>query len=295
MEIEFWGVRGSIPSPGPATAQFGGNTACVEIRPGGSTLIVFDAGTGIRKLGERIVREGEHTDIHIFLSHTHWDHIQGLPFFAPLFSKKFNITIYGPANHKRDLKEILSSQMDYTYFPVRVEELSSNPTFLDIVEGEISIDGVKIRSKYVNHPVACLSYRIERDGKSFVYLTDHEPYRSIKASPSAPHSAALKENIDALAEALVDFARAADLLCIDGQYTKEEYETKIGWGHSSVDDSYDFARSAHVKEMIVFHHDPDRSDTVLQKILFDLQDRSWSALAEAIPLRLAREGQIIPI
>jgi phosphoribosyl 1,2-cyclic phosphodiesterase len=296
MDIQFWGVRGSIPSPGPDTAQFGGNTACVEVRCEGEPLIILDAGTGIRKLGMEIMKDPSVQDIFLFLSHTHWDHIQGMPFFIPLFSPKYSIKMYGPAHYSKNLQEILSLQMEYTYFPVRVEELAADISFNDITECQMNIGaGITIKTKFVNHPVVCLSYRIECGGKSFTYLTDHEPYRNLfleAAEANREEGAQVAQEQNA---ALIDFIAGSDLLCVDAQYTPEEYRSRVGWGHSSVDDSYMLAREAHVKEMVIFHHDPDRSDADLQKILMGLQDRSWSPLSEAIPVRLAREGQIITL
>ncbi|MFW2331476.1 MAG: MBL fold metallo-hydrolase [Nitrospinota bacterium] len=298
MDIEFWGVRGSVPSPGPDTSQFGGNTACVEIRCKDEPVIVLDAGTGIRKLGYKIANEKPATDIALLLSHTHWDHIQGLPFFAPLFSPHFSISIYGPVHYTKNLKDILSLQMEYTYFPVRVEELAANIKFHDTGECEMRIgNNVKVTTKFVNHPVVCLSYRVEHNGKSFTYLTDHEPYHRVynRIDRLVAKNEDLYEVAKAEHQGLVDFIHGTDMLCIDGQYTPTEYETKVGWGHSALDDAYELAFEGKVKEMVVFHHEPDRSDAELQRMLYSLQDRAWKSNLEAIPLRLARERQIIKI
>ena len=296
MKIQFWGVRGSIPSPGPDTSQFGGNTPCVEISNEREPLIILDAGTGIRKLGLDILQDPSVEEIHIFFSHTHWDHIQGLPFFAPLFSPKYTIKLYGPVHYSKNLEQILSQQMEYTYFPVRVQELACNLSFHDIAEEGLNVGaGIKVRTKYVNHPVVCLAYRITHNGKSFVYATDHEPYRNLfedgdQSDREEGRLVAMEQT-----DALVDFIDGAEILCVDAQYTPDEYDNKIGWGHSSVDDSYQLAREAGVGEMIVFHHDPDRTDAALQKILSDLQDRSWSPISGAVPVRLARERLVITL
>ncbi|MBI4667341.1 MAG: MBL fold metallo-hydrolase [Nitrospinae bacterium] len=296
MQIQFWGVRGSIPSPAPDTAQFGGNTPCVEVRNEGEPVIILDSGTGIRKLGMEIMKDPSVREIHILLSHTHWDHIQGLPFFAPLFSPKYTIKLYGPVHYSKNLEQILSLQMDYTYFPVRVEELAANLSFHDINEQELTIGkGVSIKTKFVNHPVVCLSYRITHNGKSFVYCTDHEPYRNLFDDGDELNREEGRLVAEEQTEALIRFMEGSDLLCMDAQYTPEEYRTKIGWGHSHVDYTYSMARESGVGELVLFHHDPDRTDSELMKILSGLQDRSWSPVSGAVPVRLARERLVITL
>lgn len=296
MQIQFWGVRGSIPSPGPDTSQFGGNTPCVEVRNENEPLIVLDAGTGIRKLGMEIMKDPSVSEIHLFFSHTHWDHIQGLPFFTPLFSDKYKISLYGPVHYSKNLEEILSQQMEYTYFPVRVAELAADISFHDITEQSLHVgNGIDIQTKYVNHPVVCLSYKITCGGSSFVYLTDHEPYRNLFSDADNENSEEGRLVAQEQSDALVEFIDGVDLLCVDAQYTPDEYKTKIGWGHSSVDDAYQLAREGGVREIALFHHDPDRKDAELYQILQDLQDRSWSPTSGAIPVRLAREQLVITI
>lgn len=296
MQIQFWGVRGSIPSPGPETSQFGGNTPCVEVRNDNEPIIILDAGTGIRKLGLSILQDPTVSEIHLFFSHTHWDHIQGLPFFTPLFNPRYKIRMYGPVHYSKNLEQILSLQMEYTYFPVRVAELAADLTFHDITEQEFGVGaGIKVKTKYVNHPVVCLAYRIDHGGKSFVYLTDHEPYRNLFENEGDAASEEGRLVAKEQSDALVEFVEGADLLCVDAQYTPEEYKTKVGWGHSSVDDAYQLARDGAVREVALFHHDPDRTDAELYQILQDLQDRSWSPTTGAVPVRLARERLIITI
>jgi phosphoribosyl 1,2-cyclic phosphodiesterase len=296
MDIKFWGVRGSIPSPGPNTAQFGGNTPCVEVRCEGEPLIVLDSGTGIRKLGMSLLSDPDVSEVHLFFSHTHWDHIQGLPFFIPLFNPKFKIRLYGPVHYSKNLEEILSQQMEYTYFPVRVEELAADMSFHDITEQEVMIGGgIKVTTKFVNHPVVCLAYRIEHNGKSFVYMTDHEPYRNLFADADEADREEGRKVAKEQTDAIIQFVKGADVLCIDAQYTFEEYRTKVGWGHSSLDDSYALAQEGNVKEMVVFHHDPDRTDAELQRMVRDLQDRSWNPHMETIAVRLAKEQLVITL
>ena len=297
MQVQFWGVRGSIPSPGPDTSQFGGNTPCVEVRVDGEPLIIFDAGTGIRKLGLDIVRCRSVDEIFLFFSHTHWDHIQGLPFFAPLFLPDYKINFYGPVHYSENLEQILSRQMEYTYFPVRVKELKANISFRDLSENEsVNIgQNITVETKRVNHPVVCLAYKVTHSGRSFAYVTDHEPYYNLFAGSEKEE----KEDGHLIAQeqtqALIDFLDGVEVVCIDAQYTPNEYETRVGWGHSSVDYAYQLCKEANVGEAILFHHDPDRSDADLQKIMKNLQDRSWNPLTGTIPVRLAREGLIIDI
>lgn len=296
MEIQFWGVRGSLPTPGPDTAQFGGNTPCLEIRSENEPLIILDAGTGIRKLGMKILGKPEISEIYIFFSHTHWDHIQGLPFFAPLFSPKYTIKLYGPVHYSKNLEEILSLQMEYTYFPVRVAELAADISFHDLSEQSFQVGkNIELTTKYVNHPVVCLSYRLTKDGKSFVYLTDHEPYRNIFDDGDEQGREEGRLVAEEQSQALIEFIEGADLLCVDAQYTPEEYKSRLGWGHSSTDLAYKLAKDAGVKEMVLFHHDPDRTDTALQLLLKDLQDKVWDPSNRAIPVRLAREDLVISL
>ncbi|MDH5509004.1 MAG: MBL fold metallo-hydrolase [Nitrospinota bacterium] len=297
MEIDFWGVRGSIPSPGPDTSQFGGNTPCVVVRNENEPLIILDAGTGIRKLGLDILQDPTVSEIHLFFSHTHWDHIQGLPFFVPLFSPKYTIKLYGPVHYSKNLEQILSQQMEYTYFPVRVQELAAKLSFHDISESELNIgNSINIQSKYVNHPVVCLAYRISHNGKSFAYVTDHEPYRNLFDDGVESEREEGRIVAEEQSLALVEFLSKVDLMVVDAQYTSEEYKTKVSWGHSAVEDSYDLARAADVGEVILFHHDPDRTDAELQRILSRLQDQSFDPSGRRmVPVRLAKERLIIKL
>lgn len=295
MDIQFRGVRGSIPSPGPDTSQFGGNTPCIEIRAENEPLIILDAGTGIRKLGLDVVKDPSVNEIHLFFSHTHWDHIQGLPFFTPLFIPKYTINMYGPIHYSKNLEQILSQQMEYTYFPVRVQELAANISFNDIGETEMNVGNFTIRTKYVNHPVVCLSYIISHGGKSFAYVTDHEPYRNLFTDGSESEQEEGRLVAQEQTDALIDFLEGVDVMCIDAQYTPEEYKSRVGWGHSSVDDSLQLGKEAGVGEVLLFHHDPDRTDAELQKILSNLQDRSWSPTSGSVPVRLSRERLVITL
>lgn len=247
MQITFWGVRGSIPTPGPDTVEIGGNTSCVEVRAGKS-LLVFDGGTGLRLLGKKLVKEMPIV-AHIFFSHVHWDHIQGFPFFDPAFVKGNTIHLYGGNNVSRTLEETLAGQMDHPSFPVHLTDMGAKMTFNDLAEGQVlQIDDVKISTGRGNHPNGVWLYRIDHAGKSIVYATDTEHYKDVD-------------------KALVKLAQGVDVLIYDSQYTPEEYTgtagtggPKVGWGHSTFEEAVKLATTAKVKKLVLFHHDPLQND-----------------------------------
>jgi len=293
MQVKFWGVRGSIPSPGPDTAYFGGNTSCLQIYSDGQPVIILDAGTGIRKAGLDLVKNHpDKKEIHIFFSHTHWDHIQGLPFFAPLYIPGYTITIHGPMQYERTLAEILDRQMEYTYFPVRVAELQAEISYTELKEQEFQIGGFKASSKYMNHPVLCLGYRFEKGEKSFVYCTDHEPYYNYLGDDETGDEMGLI--IEEQTQRLEEFVKGVDLLIMDAQYKPEEYATHLGWGHCSTDHALELALKAQVKRFALFHHDPDRSDEDEKAMIERLQPelKNASHLKEIFG---AREGLVVSI
>jgi len=279
MKIRLWGVRGSIPSPGPHTVTYGGNTACIELRFGTEErLVIIDAGSGIRSLGDHIMKKDfpkGPIDTDLFLSHTHWDHIMGFPFFTPIFIKNTKLRIHGPVTYEEDtLDKIVGDQLRYRYFPVRHEELASNIQYHQLKESTIEMgDGIKVRTKYLNHPILCLGYRFEYQGKVFCTAYDTEPFRNVfETNPEAPdydpvaaeegEQAAREEN-----EKILQFFRGADLLIHDSQYTHKEYvSSKLGWGHTSFEHAINSAHKANVKKLVLFHHDPNRSDDELSKL-----------------------------
>lgn len=247
MQITFWGVRGSIPTPGPDTVEIGGNTSCVEVRAGKS-LLVFDGGTGLRLLGKKLVKEMPIV-AHIFFSHVHWDHIQGFPFFDPAFVKGNTIHLYGGNNVSRTLEETLAGQMDHPSFPVHLTDMGAKMTFNDLAEGQVlQIDDAKISTARGNHPNGVWLYRIDHAGKSIVYATDTEHYKDVDAG-------------------LLKLAQGVDVLIYDSQYTPEEYTgnagtggPKVGWGHSTFEEAVKLATAAKVKKLVLFHHDPLQND-----------------------------------
>jgi len=276
IRVRFWGVRGSIPVPGPTTVKTGGNTSCVEVRCG-KNLIILDAGTGIRLLGNELVKEGK-LEGHIFISHVHWDHIQGFPFFAPAFTRGNRMYLYGGRNVTTTLEEALYGQMNYPNFPVMLEHLPSEIEFHDLDEGEIITIGagdVTVENVKLNHPNGVYSYKIKYQGNSLVYATDTEHY----ANPDAK---------------LLEFARGTDLLIYDAQYFPEEYtgesggSSKVGWGHSTNSEGARMAGLAEVKKLVLFHHDPMHTD--------EMVDRKEKEAGELFPETVsAREGMVIEL
>jgi phosphoribosyl 1,2-cyclic phosphodiesterase len=252
MEIKFWGVRGSIASPGPETAGIGGNTSCVEVRCGSSRFIL-DAGTGIRKLGESMMAEGAPIDATLLLSHLHWDHIQGLPFFVPAYIPTTKLSIVSGHNGVMSVGEVLAHQMTAPVFPVRLDELGAQFSLREVRSGErLQIGDARVRVAKLNHPGGVYAYRIDHGGKSVVYATDTE------------HYACVDPTLRALAE-------GADVLIYDTQYTPEEYRgdtgrSKVGWGHSTYVAGAELARAAGVGQYVMFHHDPTRTDAGVAEI-----------------------------
>jgi len=277
MKVKFWGVRGSIPCPGPSTAIFGGNTACVEIYIESlKRRIIIDAGSGIRELGNTLMQnDGANGNLcaDIFLTHTHWDHIMGFPFFAPIYVPTSQIKIYGPATYEEEsLKDVLSGQWTYRYFPVRHEELSSKLEYIDLKEGVYDLgQGIQLLTKYLNHPLLCLGYRFEYDGKVLCTAFDTEPYSNVFCTdpddPSYDEAMAAEGELAAAEENLrmERFIHGADLLIYDAQYTQAEYrQSRVGWGHSPIEHAIGVAQRSQVKKLALFHHDILRTDNQLE-------------------------------
>jgi phosphoribosyl 1,2-cyclic phosphodiesterase len=277
MKVKFWGVRGSIPCPGPKTVKYGGNTTCIEIRASSDRLFIVDAGTGIRALGEQLLRtdiKNGLRELDIFLSHTHWDHILGFPFFGPMYIPGMTIRIHGPVTFEQDsLEKVLKGQFEYRYFPVRVEELASKVRFIELGEDVFDLgDGIRLTTKYLNHPISCMGYRFEGQGKSVATVFDTEPYQNLFALDSMnpaydPHVAAEAEEAVTEQNRLVEsFYAGADLVIHDAQYTCQEYASKIGWGHYPMEDAIATCRRNGVKRLALMHHDPDRTDAQLDAL-----------------------------
>ena len=304
MKLRFWGVRGSIACPGPKTVEFGGNTPCLELRFGEKNrLIIIDAGTGIHPLGNRLVwddiQDGPITT-EIFITHTHWDHIIGFPFFRPIYIPGTKLKVYGPITFEDDsLEKIMSDLLRYRYFPVLHGELTADIKYSQLGECKMDLgDGITLKTKYLNHPLLCLGYRFEFNGKVLCTAYDTEPFRNLfstdtNAADFDPvacdegEEAARQEN-----EKLLDFYRDADILIHDCQYTKEEYfSSKRGWGHSFFEHAIDSAFKANVKKIVLFHHDPLRTDLEL----FELEKHCQKHFGNQSDLEItvAKEGMEI--
>lgn len=252
--VRCWGTRGSVPSPGPATASYGGNTTCVEIQAG-ERRVIFDAGTGIRLLGQELNAESGTKKASIFLTHFHWDHIQGFPFFDPVYNPEFDLRIIGPRQEGMDVEALFAGQMKPVYFPIPFEALSANLVFDHLNEGVWEHDGVRMEAMRMRHPSFTVGYRVEASGTSIVFIPDNELVGgSFPARPS-------------WRDELEEFVAGADILFHDAMFTDEEYPTYEGWGHSTFTQAMDLAREAGVKRLFFFHHAPERSDSDLDAIL----------------------------
>src|SRR5260221_6994777 len=260
MRVRFWGTRGSIATPGPGTNYFGGNTSCVELTTANGDLLIFDCGTGARRLAAELMAQGKKAiNSNILLGHTHWDHIQGFPFFSPAFVKGNSVAIYGPEGSRGSLHDVLAGQMEFTYFPIELNQLPAAITYHDLTEGIHTIGTVVVATQFLNHPAVTLGYRVEADGVAVVYLVDHEPFSDelwrAGAEPGRVESI-LHQGDRRHAQFMAD----ADLVIHDAQYTPEEYGAKKTWGHSTYDYVVQIAAAAGVRQVALTHHDPSHDD-----------------------------------
>ena len=265
MRVRFWGTRGSIATPGPGTTHFGGNTSCVEVRTAAGGLIILDLGTGARLLGAELMRGPRPIRGSILIGHTHWDHIQGFPFFVPLFVPGNEFTVYAPKGAQRSLHEVLAGQMEFTYFPVELTQLPAGIAYQDLAEGAHAIAGARVVAKYLHHPAMTLGYRVEADGAAVVYLTDHEPY----ADARWRHDAAPGRLASILHDGdrrHAEFMTGADLVIHDAQYTPEEAVGKKTWGHSTYEYVVELALAAGARRLALTHHDPTHDDAAVAEI-----------------------------
>ncbi|MBF0497382.1 MAG: response regulator [Deltaproteobacteria bacterium] len=266
IKVTFWGVRGSIPAPAKNSVQYGGNTSCVEVRLGSGSIIVFDAGTGIRDLGKNLNNQRINSRIHIFLTHQHWDHIQGFPFFKPAFKPGNKLTLY--SGQGIDTQRAITGQMEQPYFPIPLRTMGARVDFRNLAEQEYSIDDFKIRAINLLHPGKTLGYRLIKENKSIAYLTDNELPTSGRDSNAGELDLATMDYY----HKLIDFCHGVDLLIHDSQYTNEEYQTHRGWGHSTFQAALDLALDAKVKRFALYHYDPDRTDDQISEIIQTCQE-----------------------
>src|SRR5437870_8766091 len=291
--IKLWGVRGSLPVPGPATIRYGGNTSCVEVRADGE-IIVLDAGTGIRALGLALEKElGPGTiKLTLLITHTHWDHIQGLPFFSPAYNSKNLIRILGYEGARAGLGTILAGQMETPFFPVSLHQLPSHLAIEELKDMEFHIATVTVEAKFANHPGICAGYRLFTSAGSIAYMPDNEPYEPLKLKLAEKDGIDLDEARNFAAaerDKMVEFLRDCDVAILDAQYTDEEYPRYIGCGHSPFSSVVGLALDANVKSVFLFHHDPSHDDDMIDRMVEQERELVRKS-GKAMVIEGAREG-----
>lgn len=292
-KVKFWGVRGSLPTPGPSTVYYGGNTSCIEVRTGGQ-LIILDAGTGIRPLGMQLMSEfkDKSLEITLLLTHTHWDHIQGFPFFAPAYDPKNVVRVFSYEGARRGLEATLSIQMESPYFPISLQQMPGNITIQELKGLSFKIGHVKVESAFVNHPGVCVGYRLFTSGGSIAYLPDNELFQRLR-SQSGGAPAENGSDVQAFAQQqdqkLLEFIKGADVAIMDSQYDDAEYARHVGWGHSCAYDAVALASTAKVKNFFLFHHDPGHADDKIREMLSKSQEIA-ARLGGGTKVEAAREG-----
>jgi len=279
MTVRFRGVRGSIPAPSPQNMRYGGNTSCVEVRSN-NQLLILDAGSGLRLLGDELLRDAQANPVEatLLLSHSHWDHIQGLPFFAPGYLAKNRITIFGACGRGEQLQRALAEQMTPSHFPVSLEEMHGLEKVRELSKYTTTLENFVVRTIQLNHPGGCTGFRIESAPGHIAYLPDHEPYGS--------------NGTNSAQQALVEFVRGVDLLILDTQYTAQEYDQRVGWGHGSLPASVLLAIDAGVRRLCLFHHDPSHDDQYLDHMV---ETARALAVGSSLMVEAASETEIVSL
>ena len=291
--LRFWGVRGSIPTPGPTTVHYGGNTTCVEVRYG-DQIIILDAGTGLRLLGLALTSEFNHhpLDLTLLLTHTHWDHIQGLPFFSPVYEEHNRLRIVGRKGAQHGLSSVLSSQMESTFFPVGLGEVPANVRIEELEEMEFKVGSIRVESYFANHPGICVGYRIHTPQGSIAFFPDNEPFLGKHRLASTEGSKSLLEFDRAQDQKMANFLRGTNVLIMDTQYDCQEYLERVGWGHGCLEDVLRLAIQAEVKHLFMFHHDPSHDDAKISQMVDHAREFVVSQKAN-LEVHAAREGVLV--
>jgi phosphoribosyl 1,2-cyclic phosphodiesterase/ActR/RegA family two-component response regulator len=291
--IKFWGVRGSIPVPGPTTIGYGGNTTCVEVRTNGN-IIILDAGSGIRELGLALNQEFGNAPLNLtlLLTHTHWDHIQGLPFFLPAYQAKNTIEVFGYQGARAGLATILAAQMELPFFPVSWKNLPGTIKVRELKKMEFTVGDVRVHARFLNHPGVCAGYRLFTKEGSIAFLPDNEPFEPLKlklAERDGIHAQRARAQAAVQRSQLVEFLKGTDVLILDTQYTDEKYQEHIGWGHGALSRVVSLALEARAKKLFLFHHDPSHDDRQIDEML----ERARLLVVESgrnLEVDAAREG-----
>ncbi len=282
--LGFWGVRGTLPVPGDQSVIYGGNTSCVSLEFSRGNFFIFDAGTGIKVLSDRLLaRKDSPAKMKIFISHPHWDHINALPFFIPLYVQGNDIEICGPSHGDITMQEMISGQMDGIHFPINTKEFSARVQFRELKEEQLEIDGITVQTMLLNHPGHCLGYRVSYRQRSVCYITDNELFPEDNPYYNEFYT-----------EQLTEFISGADILITDCTYTAKEYRDKIGWGHSAIDQVVKLADRARVKGLFLFHHDPSQSDKEIAAKLVAANDM-LKELGSVTRCIVPREKQVFSI
>lgn len=284
IHMVFWGVRGTLPVPGAKSLRYGGNTPCISLEMARGPLLVFDAGTGIKALSDHLLAAGhERLDVKIFISHPHWDHINALPFFAPLYMRGNSIEILGPCQDEKCVEDFLMEQMDGVYFPITAQEFGAQVSYRHLREENIQVDRISIRTMLLNHPGHCLGYRVEYRGRSICYITDNEIYPESIGSRDSGYVRKLER-----------FVAEADVLIIDSTYMDDEYLKHVNWGHSPLSEVVGLAHRAQVRNLHLFHHDPDQDDEAIAAKLAEARAQLGELGSETQCIAPA-EGQMLSI
>jgi phosphoribosyl 1,2-cyclic phosphodiesterase len=282
MAVRCWGTRGSVPSPGPRTARYGGNTSCIEVRTEDDRLLILDAGSGLRELGEALIQRGQQVRAELFLTHFHWDHIQGFPFFTPLYDRRTRLRVHGARQHGLDLPALLAGQMAPIYFPIPLEAVAAELAFAHLTKSAWRSTHVEVAAFPLRHPGSTFGYRVRSGGVTMAYLPDNE-----LAGDAFPVAANWRGR-------LVNFLRGADLLFHDAMFTDDEYRERAGWGHSTFDHAVALAEEAGVRRLHLFHHAPSRSDQELDDHVGRLRD-DLQRRGSGLELFAACEGETIEL